>query len=282
LEIISNREDLRERLADWRTAGEHIALVPTAGHLHEGHVSLVDTAKQHAERVVVSIFANPEPDAESVEQTGVQPALERDQLRLRRAKADLIFAPDLATMYPFGIESATTINVPMPNEGVGGRYPQGHFSGMTTVIGRLLALVQPDVVVLGQKDYEQQLVVRRMVEDIGLPIRIVSAPICRETDGLAMSSRNQDLNEAQREIAPGLHATLVQVADDLSSGQRDYAALEAGARSQLEDLGLEPEYVSIRRAETLEIPDRDCDELVVLGAARLGDVRLVDNEIVHV
>ena len=175
MEFISTREDLRERLADWRAAGEHIALVPTAGQLHEGHVSLVETARAHAERVVVSIFASPMSDADDDEQAEIQRALERDQRRLRRAKADLIFAPDLDAMYPFGITNATIINVPMPSESIGGNYPPEHFTGIATVIGRLLALIQPDVAVLGQRDYEQQLVVRRMVEDLGLPTRIVSS-----------------------------------------------------------------------------------------------------------
>lgn len=282
MELISTREALRERLADWRATGEHIALVSTSGNLHDGHISLVDIAREHAERVVASIFANPATDGESGHADSASRSTERDQRRLRRAGVDLVFAPDVDTMFPFGVENATTVNVPLVTEDPGGTFSSGHFGGMTSVVSRLFSLVRPDVAVFGQKDYQQQMVIRRMTEDLGLSVRIISAPIYREDDGLAMSSNNQALSERERAIAPRLYATLSKIAEALSSGRRDYAALETDAVHALEASGFTAEYVSIRRAENLDDPDRDCDELVVLAAARLGGARLSDNVIVHV
>jgi pantoate--beta-alanine ligase len=282
MELVSTREALRECLADWRAAGEHIALVSTSGNLHDGHESLVEIAREHAERVVVSIFANPATDDASGQADTVSRSMERDQRRLRRAGVDLVFVPDVDTMFPFGVENSTTVSVPVLTEDPGEAFGPGDFGAMTSVVSRLFSLVQPDVAVFGQKDYRQQLVIRRMTEDLGLPVRIVSAPICREDDGLAMSSDNQALSEQERAGAPRLYATLSKTAEALSSGRRDYAALETDALQSLEESGFTPEYVSIRRAENLDSPDRDCDELVVLAAARLGQVRLSDNVIVHV
>lgn len=282
MEVVTTVGDLKECLSDWRDAGDHVALVATSGNLHDGHLSLIEIAREHAERVVVSIFMHP-LQIEQVECTEhVAPSLERDQRRLKRAKVDLVFAPDLDTLYPFGIENATTVSVPVLSEELCGTVRPGYFESVTTVISRLFALVQPDVAVFGQKDFQQQLVIRRMTEDLNLPVRILAAPICREEDGLAMSSANQLLADSERSIASGLYENLNQIAQSLASGQRDFESLEKEAVENLAAAGFEPEYVSIRRAENLEVPDRDCDELVVLGAACLGDARLIDNVVVHV
>jgi pantoate--beta-alanine ligase len=282
MQVVSTAEALREQLADWRDAGDHIALVPTMGNLHEGHLSLVRIAREHAERVVVSIFINPTQFADDEDYEDYPRSLERDKRRLMLAKADLIFAPDVDTMYPFGIDNATSVTVPVLTGELCGTFRPGHFDGVTTVVSRLFSLVQPDVAVFGQKDFQQQLVIRRMIEDLRLPIRMICGPIEREQDGLAMSSRNQYLSDEEREIAPKLYATIAEVAHDLETGQREYEALEARATKQLEDYGFKPEYVSIRRAENLDVPDRDCDQLVVLAAAHLGKTRLIDNVVVDV
>lgn len=256
--------------------------MPTSGNLHEGHLSLIEVARQHAEHVVVSIFVSPThavPDAGS---SGQPRSLEIDQRRLKRAAADLIFAPDLDTMYPFGVANATTIAVPGLSEGIWNKFGPDYFGDMMSLICRLFGLVQPHVAVFGQKDYEQQLMVRRVTQDLNLPVRIICAPICRETSGLAVSSRNQELSDKERAIAPGLYETLQIVAEDLASGQRDFRAMEAKALEDLAQRGFSAEYFCIRRAENLEEPDRDCDELVVLAGVRLGEVRLTDNLIVHV
>jgi pantoate--beta-alanine ligase len=185
-------------------------------------------------------------------------------------------------VYPFGHECATIISVPGLTENFCGASRPGHFDGVTTVVARLFALVQPDAAAFGQKDYQQQLVIRYMVEDLGLPIRIITGPTLREPDGLAMSSRNQYLSKEERSVAPRLYATLGSIAAELQNGKRDFALLEEEGTRQLTEAGFDVDYLAVRRAENLAEPDRDCDELVVLAAARLGGARLIDNIVVTV
>ena len=282
MQEISTTAALREELSDWRHSGDHIALVPTMGNLHDGHLSLVRLARKHAERVVVSIFVNPTQFAEGEDFEGYPKSLERDRRRLSRLHTDLVFVPDLETIYPFGIDNATSVTVPVLTDDLCGSFRPGHFDGVTSVVSRLFSLVQPDVAVFGQKDYQQQLVICRLTEDLSLPIKIICGPTQREEDGLALSSRNQYLSDSERAIAPNLFATLDGIGKDLESGKRNYEELEDHAVSKLQKLGFEPEYVSIRRAENLGMPDRDTDELVVLAAVILGKARLIDNVIVHI
>lgn len=252
------------------------------GNLHKGHLSLVKLARRHAERVVVSIFVNPTQFGEEEDFEKYPRSLERDKRSLKRLNTDLLFAPDVETMYPFGIDNATSVTVPVLTDEFCGAFRPGHFEGVTSVVSRLFSLVQPDVAVFGQKDYQQQLVIRRLVEDLSLPIEIVCAPTQREQDGLAMSSRNQYLNAEERAVAPKLFVILNQVGSELETGKRNYEELENRATDELREIGFEPDYVSIRRAENLAMPDRDTDQLVVLAAARLGEARLIDNIIVHI
>jgi pantoate--beta-alanine ligase len=282
LQEISTTDALREQLSEWRHSGEHIALVPTMGSLHDGHLSLVSLARKHAERVVVSVFVNPTQFGEGEDFEEYPRSLERDKRRLKRMNTDLLFVPDVETMYPFGIDSATSVTVPVLTEDLCGTFRPGHFDGVTSVVSRLFSLVQPDVAVFGQKDYQQQLIIRRLVEDLSLPIEIVCGPTQREKDGLALSSRNQYLSEEERAIAPKLFAVLTRIGKDLVSGKRNYDKQEQQAASELEKLGFEPEYVSIRRAENLAVPSRENDELVILAAVRLGKTRLIDNVVVHI
>jgi len=280
--IVNNSESLREPLNDWRRSGEHIALVPTMGNLHDGHLSLVSLAREHAERVVVSIFVNPTQFGEGDDFDQYPRTLERDKRLLKRVKADLLFVPDLETMYPFGTDNATSVTVPVLTAEFCGAVRPGHFDGVTSVVSRLFSIVQPDVAIFGQKDYQQQLVIRRLVEDLRLPLRIVSGPTQREGDGLALSSRNQYLSEEERALAPTLYSVLQGIGKDLQAGKRNYEELEQQAMDALGDAGFDPDYVGIRRAENLDPPDRDNDEIVVLGAARLGSARLIDNVIVTI
>ena len=185
-------------------------------------------------------------------------------------------------MYPFGTDTAASVKLPVLTDDLCGESRPGHFDGVTSVVSRLFSLVQPDVAVFGQKDYQQLAVIRRLVEDMSLPVEVISAPTVREDDGLAMSSRNQYLSEEERRVAPRLYAILEDVAHSLENGNEDYEELEKSAVSRLRSEGFDPEYVSIRRAESLDAPDRETDELVVLAAARLGGARLIDNLIVHV
>ena len=282
MEVVKTGTELRELLREWRRAGEHVALVATMGNLHDGHLSLVEVARQHAERVVVSVFVNPtqfEPGGDFDEYPRT---LQMDQRKLQRANADLLFVPEIDTMYPFGTEDSTRVIVPALSKDLCGRLRPGHFDGVTSVVARLFCLVMPDVAVFGQKDYQQQMIIRRMVADLSLPIGIESAPTRRESDGLAQSSRNQYLTADERRIAPLLYGTLQGVARDLQSGKRNYPELESQAMRALADAGFTPDYVAIRRAQSLEAPDRDTDELVVLAAARLGKARLIDNVLVEV
>lgn len=282
MQIVHSRAEIREQLSLWRRAGEHVAIVPTMGNLHAGHVSLVELAREHAERVVVTVFVNPTQFGEGEDYEEYPRTLERDTRRLRTIGADVLFAPDVETVYPFGIDDATQVIVPTLTDNFCGSFRPGHFDGVTTVVARLFALVQPDVAVFGQKDYQQQLVIRRMVEDLGLPIRIITAPTVREESGLAMSSRNSYLDEDELQTAAVIYRSLQMVAEALQDGVRGFKALERQARDVLQQAGFETEYVAIRRALDLSVPDRDCDELVVLAAARLGNARLIDNVVVTV
>ncbi|MDH3620457.1 MAG: pantoate--beta-alanine ligase [Gammaproteobacteria bacterium] len=280
--VIHTKQELVEQIDEWRQHGDHIALVPTMGSLHAGHLSLVELARESAERVIVSIFVNPTQFGEGEDFDEYPRTLERDKRRLKQSAVDMIFAPDVDTLYPFGPDKATTVSVPGLTENFCGAARPGHFDGVTTVVARLFALVQPDVAVFGQKDYQQQLVIRRMTEDLGFPIGIITGETIRDDDGLALSSRNSYLSDDERATAPLLYETLATVGQELQAGGREFAALEAAAIERLSEAGFEVDYLSIRRALNLEIPDRDCDDLVVLVAAQLGGARLIDNIVVTI
>jgi len=282
VQVIHSKGKLAEQIVEWRHNGEHVALVPTMGNLHAGHLALVELAREHAERVVVSIFVNPTQFAADEDFDDYPRTLETDKRRLKMSAADLIFAPSVETVYPFGIQDATTVSVPRLTENFCGASRPGHFDGVTTVVARLFALVQPDVAVFGQKDYQQQLVIRHMSEDMSLPVGIITGETVRDDDGLALSSRNSYLSDDERDIAPLLYEVLQSVGAELQNGRRNFDALEAGAIERLADAGFDVDYFSIRRAQNLAIPDRDCDDLVVLVAAQLGAARLIDNVVVTV
>lgn len=277
MEISSSVEALRDHLSEWRHAGDHVALVPTMGNLHDGHLSLVRLASEHAERVVVSIFVNPTQFRDGEDLDEYPRTLERDKRRLKREKVDLVFVPDVDTMYPFGVDNATSVTVPALTEELCGIHRPGHFDGVTSIVSRLFALIQPDVAVFGQKDYQQQLVIRHMTKDLQLPIEIVTGETVRDDDGLALSSRNQYLTDEERRVAPTLYQVLREVADELQGGNRDFAGLEEDAVKRLEAAGFKPDYVSIRKRADLSEPDDVTPSLVVLAAAQLGDARLIDN-----
>lgn len=280
--VTHTKQELAEQIAEWRHHDEHIALVPTMGSLHAGHLSLVELARERAERVIVSIFVNPTQFGEGEDFDAYPRSLELDKRRLKTTATDMIFAPDVDTLYPFGLDKATTVSVPGLTENFCGATRPGHFDGVTTVVARLFAIVQPDVAVFGQKDYQQQLVIRRMTEDLSLPINIITGETVRDEDGLALSSRNSYLSDEERAIAPVLYATLQSVGQRLQAGGREFAELEAAAIEQLNNAGFKVDYFAIRRALNLEVPDRDCDDLVVLVAAQLGPARLIDNIVVTI
>lgn len=280
--VVHSKQELADHIAEWRHNDEHVALVPTMGNLHAGHLALVELAREHAERVVVSVFVNPTQFGDGEDFEEYPRTLERDKRRLKKSAADLIFAPDVDTVYPFGVKNATVVSVPGLSENFCGASRPGHFDGVTTVVMRLFALVQPDVAVFGQKDYQQQLVIRRMAEDLNLPVSIITSETIREDDGLALSSRNSYLTEEQRARAAALYAELSSVGQDLQDGRRNFSELESAATQRLVDAGFDVDYFAIRRALNLEMPDRDCDDLVVLAAAQMGEARLIDNVVVTV
>ncbi len=282
MEVVHTKEELAEQLAEWRHNGDHVALVPTMGNLHAGHTALVELAREHAERVVVTIFVNPTQFGEGEDFDKYPRTLERDKRRLKTTPAELIFAPDVETVYPFGIESATIVSVPRLTEEFCGAKRPGHFDGVTSVVARLFAIVQPDVAIFGQKDYQQQLVIRHMTTDLNIPVQIITGETVRADDGLALSSRNSYLSDDERAIAPQLYEALQYIGRELQNGKRNYDDLESAAVVRLDAAGFGTEYVAIRRAENLGVPDRDCDELVVLAAAQLGPARLIDNIVVTI
>ena len=257
--------------------GGRVALVPTMGNLHQGHLTLVRRAKEVADRVVVSIFVNPlqfdrREDLEAYPRT-----LEEDIDRLEAENVDLLFAPGVESIYPEGMTRHTRVEVPVVSENFCGASRPGHFVGVATIVCKLLNMVQPQVALFGKKDYQQLLVIRKMVQDLAMPVEIIGVPTVREADGLAMSSRNNYLSEAERRQAPALYRALRHTAERLRSVRRDFGDLEALAVGEIEDAGLKSDYFSIRRAADLGEPGEADRHLVILAAAFLGKARLIDN-----
>ena len=274
---VTTIECLRKQTGHARKNGQRIALVPTMGNLHAGHMSLVETARQHADFTVVSIFVNPLQFGPNEDLDSYPRTLADDQARLTAAGCALLFTPDEALMYPHGMENHCLVHVPDVSEGLFGRSRPGHFDGVATVVTKLLNMVQPDVAVFGEKDYQQLAVIRKMLADLNSPVKIVSAPIVRDSDGLALSSRNGYLDAAQRKKAPALHACLQQSVTRIQSGRRDYDILLQQAASELAAAGLHPDYLELREAGSLKPATADSTRLVILAAALLGNTRLIDN-----
>lgn len=277
MELIHEVTALRAAVARHRAQGQGIALVPTMGNLHPGHASLVAQARDSADCVVVSIFVNPLQFGPNEDFDRYPRTLDADCELLREQGATLVFAPSLEQMYPNGYPPSTTVQVEGALvEQLDGASRPGHFRGVATVVNILFNLVQPDLAIFGEKDYQQLAVIRRMATDLGLPIEVHGAPTVREADGLARSSRNQYLSAEQRARSTGIFASLQHVASGLRCGRRDFAALEREATEMLIERGLQPNYVAIR-APDLSPPRADADDYVVLVAALLGSTRLIDN-----
>ncbi len=268
--------DLREQVASWRRADQSVALVPTMGNLHPGHLRLVEHARAMASRVVVSIFVNPTQFGPGEDLDSYPRTLAADREKLVAGQADMLFTPAVETVYPLG-EGATVLTVPQLSAMLCGASRPGHFAGVATVVAKLLHMAQPDVAVFGEKDFQQLVVIRRLVTDLWLPVHIEGVPTCREADGLAMSSRNQYLNDSERAQAPALYQTLTRLRDQLLAGRTDYAALEREGLQMLREGGFDPEYIAVRRVADLQPPEAAGESLVVLGAGRLGRARLIDN-----
>ena len=267
-------KDLREQLAKWRAAGETIALVPTMGAMHVGHLSLVELAKSKVDHVVVSIFVNPAQFGPREDFAGYPRDEAGDLIKLAQAGVDLVFAPDVAEMYPKGF--STTVIMSDLTEGLCGAARPNHFAGVATVVTKLLWQVAPDMALFGEKDYQQLLVVRRLVRDLNIPVEIVAAPIMREADGLAFSSRNIYLTADQRKRAPMFYRTLSDLAQDLEQGRGCDSAI-VKARYKLEGAGFRVDYVTVRDPDTLKTLEGPVKRARVLAATYLGQTRLIDN-----
>ncbi|MGH8275771.1 MAG: pantoate--beta-alanine ligase, partial [Steroidobacteraceae bacterium] len=234
METVTTISAVRERVRRWRGAGARVAFVPTMGNLHAGHVSLIETARRHGERFVASIFVNPMQFGPNEDFAHYPRTPREDERMLAGAGCDLMFMPDVAEIYPHGAERATRVEVPGLSRILCGEFRPGHFEGVSTVVAKLLHIVEPEVAVFGEKDFQQLTVIRRMVTELCMPVQIVGAPTVRDADGLAMSSRNQYLSAAERRVAPLIYATLQAAADRVHAGDADFASIERAGFQALE------------------------------------------------
>ncbi|QWA10079.1 pantoate--beta-alanine ligase [Sodalis ligni] len=275
--IIETPPLLRQTVKQWRQEGKRIALVPTMGNLHDGHMALVDESRARADIVVVSIFVNPMQFDRAEDLAAYPHSLQEDCEKLTRRGVDMVFAPAAEVIYPRGLDSQTYVDVPRFSGILEGALRPGHFRGVATIVSKLFNLVQPDVACFGQKDYQQLALIRQMVADMGYDIDIVGVPTVRADDGLALSSRNGYLSAEERRLAPELHRVLESVVARLKSGERHTGELLEDAANQLKLAGLTPDALDIRDALTLRPLTAESTRAVILVAAWLGKARLIDN-----
>ncbi|HAU9338550.1 TPA: pantoate--beta-alanine ligase [Escherichia coli] len=279
--IIETLPLLRQQIRRLRMEGKRVALVPTMGNLHDGHMKLVDEAKARADVVVVSIFVNPMQFDRPEDLARYPRTLQEDCEKLNKRKVDLVFAPSVKDIYPNGTETHTYVDVPGLSTMLEGASRPGHFRGVSTIVSKLFNLVQPDIACFGEKDFQQLALIRKMVADMGFDIEIVGVPIMRAKDGLALSSRNGYLTAEQRKIAPGLYKVLSSIADKLQAGERDLDEIITIAGQELNEKGFRADDIQIRDADTLLEVSETSKRAVILVAAWLGDARLIDNKMVE-
>jgi len=270
-------DKLRNAVGEFRHRGQSIGFVPTMGNLHEGHLALVRYAKEVADTVIVSIFVNPLQFDKADDLQAYPRTLEEDIRALKALDVDLLFIPEVSDIYPSDLSTVARVEVPGISERLEGASRAGHFTGVATVVAKLFNLVQPDIAVFGEKDYQQLAVIHKMVKELNFPIEVLSIPTVRESSGLAMSSRNNYLSEEQRSQAARLSQILNQLADSIRSGERNYRKLEDNGSEMLLKSGFKPDYLEVCHSKTL-LPASDADDsLVILVAAWLGPARLIDN-----
>ncbi|MDB5979225.1 MAG: pantoate--beta-alanine ligase [Pseudomonas sp.] len=277
MNTVKTVRELRAAVARARSEGKRIGLVPTMGNLHSGHEALVVKAAQRADFVVASIFVNPLQFGPNEDLASYPRTLPADQEKLLQAGCHLLFAPTVEEMYPHGMDDQTRVSVPQLSEGLCGASRPGHFEGVATVVSKLFNMVQPDLAIFGQKDFQQLAVIRALVRDLNMPIQIIGEPTVRAADGLALSSRNIYLSEAQRAAAPTLYRAISQIAEGIQNGERDFGRLLAAGLDQITAAGFRPDYLEIRDATTLRLATPDDLDLVILAAAFQGSTRLIDN-----
>lgn len=276
MEELKSIADVRRCVRRLRAMHGTVGFVPTMGNLHTGHLDLVKQSRKRSGAVIVSIYVNPLQFGENEDYAGYPRTMETDCKALENLEVAGLFVPDEQTMYPRGTADQTRVTVPGLGEILCGAFRPGHFEGVATVVARLLNIVGPDVAVFGRKDYQQLAVIKRMVGDLAMPVEIEGVPTARAEDGLALSSRNLYLDDAQRAIAPGLYRALNECAADVQSGV-DPVEAAARARARLEDRGFRPDYLEVRNQDDLSAPGPSDRELVALAAAHLGRARLIDN-----
>ncbi|WP_312953033.1 pantoate--beta-alanine ligase [Superficieibacter sp.] len=279
--IIETLPLLRQHIRRLRQEGKRIALVPTMGNLHDGHMKLVDEAKARADVVVVSIFVNPMQFDRPEDLARYPRTLQEDCEKLNKRKVELLFAPSAQDIYPQGTENHTFVDVPGLSTMLEGASRPGHFRGVSTIVSKLFNLIQPDIACFGEKDFQQLALIRKMVADMGYDIDIIGVPIIRAKDGLALSSRNGYLTADQRKIAPGLYQVMNNIAEKLQAGQRDQQEIVTIAEQELNEKGFRADDIQIRDADTLLALSETSKRAVILAAAWLGQARLIDNKMVE-
>jgi len=277
MKIVTRIAEMRAIVREWRMAGESIAFVPTMGNLHAGHASLIGAAHLHGRRVVASVFVNPLQFGPNEDYLAYPRTPDEDVALLEGQGVDVLLLPTVEEMYPLGSAGSTIVDVPELSGILCGAFRPGHFQGVATVVVKLLNLVQPDVGIFGEKDYQQLTIIRRSVEDLCLPVEIVGAPTVRADDGLALSSRNRYLSAAERAVAPTVYRALDRARRRLEGGDADIPAIEQEGIDALRAAGFRPDYFEVRMAGTLMRAQGQDIDVVVLTAARLGRARLIDN-----
>lgn len=275
MNTISEIAGIRAVVTQWKQAGKTVGFVPTMGNLHDGHLSLIATARQHADHVIASIFVNPAQFGPGEDFASYPRTLSEDARKLIAAQTDVLFAPSAEEIYPH--KNQTWVDVDNLGDSLCGASRPGHFRGVTTVVSKLFNIVQPDLACFGEKDYQQLAIIRRMTQDLNFPVRIISVPTVREHDGLALSSRNGYLSESERLLAPSIYKTLNHIRESVLSGDKGYAGLIQAARKTLDDLGFRTDYIEIVNADSLEPASPEDTRLVIATAAWLGKTRLIDN-----
>jgi pantoate--beta-alanine ligase len=277
MNIVRTVRELRAAVAHARSEDKRIGFVPTMGNLHDGHAALVEKASQRVDFVVASIFVNPLQFGPTEDLASYPRTLEADKERLLQAGCNLLFAPSVEEIYPQGLAGQTLVRVSGVSEGLCGASRPGHFDGVATVVCKLFNMVQPDLAIFGQKDFQQLAVIRTLVSDLNMPIQIIGEPTVRAADGLALSSRNGYLDESQRSAAPIIYRTLSSMAAAIQAGEVNFNNLVSAALKALTAAGLRPDYLEIREANSLKPASPDDQQLVILAAAFLGNTRLIDN-----
>ncbi len=277
MNTVKNLQQLRAAISRARSEGKRIAFVPTMGNLHAGHIALIQHATERADFVVASIFVNPLQFGANEDLDSYPRTLAADQSKLLEAGCNLLFTPDAQEMYPQGMAQQTIVSVPGVSAGLCGGSRPGHFDGVATIVCKLFNMVQPDIALFGEKDFQQLAVIRKMVADLNIPVHIFGVPIVRDHDGLALSSRNGYLSAQQRAVAPALQQGLQVLKAQIKNGRRDYAALFEQFKTDLQAAGFRLDYVELRDALSLQPAAMDSTQLVLLAAAYLGSTRLIDN-----